>query len=102
MSEIIHCKLRLEISDLNCDLYKRHLTENTSCVCGSPLENAYHFLLVCPSFNQIRRETIQKIKHFPNIRTKQLTHGDIALSPQENKEIFEQVQNFILKSRRFI
>ena len=102
VSEIVHCKLRLEISDLNADLYKRHLTGNMSCVCGSPIENADHFLLVCPLFDIIRRETIYRIKNFPAISTKQLTHGDPDISPQDNTEMFEKVQDFILKSRRFI
>ena len=102
MSEIIHCKLRLEISDLNSDLYKRHLTENTSCLCGSALENAYHFLLVCPLFHQIRRETIHKIENFQTIGTKQLTHGDVDFTTHKNKEAFEKVQAFIIQSRHFI
>ena len=102
MSEILHCKIRLEISDLNSDLYKRHLTQNRSCTCGSPLENAHHFLLVCPLFYHIRRDTIHKIKNFPAINTKQLTHGDADRSIQENIEIFEKVQDFIIQSRRFI
>ena len=102
VSEIIHCKLRLEISDLNSDLYKRHLTDNTSFICGSPLENAHHFLLVCPLYNQTRRDTIHRIKNFPGATsTKQLTHGDEDLSFQDNKDIFEKVNDFIIQSRRF-
>ena len=46
-AEVIHCKLRLEISDLNGDLFKRHLTNDKSCACGHILEDAQHFLLEC-------------------------------------------------------
>ena len=101
ISEIIHCKLRLEISDLNSDLYKRHLTENMSCICGFPTENVHHFLFDCPLFNQIRRETLHQIRNFPLVSTKQLTHGDVDITLQENKEIFCKVQEFIIQSRRF-
>ena len=43
--QIIHCRLRLEMSDLNLDLFSRHLTDNPSSACGHPFETAEHFLL---------------------------------------------------------
>ena len=101
ISEIIHCKLRLEISDLNSDLFKRHLTANMSCICGSPIENANHFLRDCPLFDQIRRTTINQIKNYPLIHTKHLTHGNFDLTFEENKDVFDKVQKFIILSGRF-
>eukprot|EP00745_Piridium_sociabile_P017482 TRINITY_DN2628_c1_g1_i3.p2 TRINITY_DN2628_c1_g1~~TRINITY_DN2628_c1_g1_i3.p2 ORF type:complete len:134 (+),score=4.44 TRINITY_DN2628_c1_g1_i3:650-1051(+) len=44
-SEIMLCKLRLEMSDLNHDLFRRHLTNSSSCDCGSAIEDAAHFLI---------------------------------------------------------
>ena len=72
-----------------------------SCICGSPVENAHHFLNECPLFDQIRRTTIHQIENYPLINKKQLTHGNFDLSPQENKDIFEKVQEFIVLSGRF-
>ena len=100
-AEIIHCKLRLEISDLNSDLFKRHLTGDMSCLCGSPIENAHHYLVECPLFNQLRQTTINQIPNFPDVPTKQLTHGSADKSIQENYAIFEKVQEFITLSGRF-
>ena len=100
-AEIIHCKLRLEISDLNSDLYKRHLTDDMSCLCGSPLENARHYLVECPLFDQIRPTTINLIPNFLHVPTKQLTRGSADKSIHENYAIFEKVQEFITLSGRF-
>ena len=100
-AEIIHCKLRLEISDLNSDLYKRHLTGDMSCLCGSPIENAQHYLIECPFFDQYRLTTINLIPHYPHVPTKHLINGSLENSIQENQEIFEKVQEFIILSGRF-
>ena len=101
MSEIIHCKIRLEISDLNSDLFKRHLTNNMSCMCGFRQENALHYLYHCPLFNNSRRNTLNQIPNFQQLNLKSLTHGDPNLSLVENKEIFEKVNQFISSSLRF-
>ena len=101
MSEIIHCKIRLEISDLNSDLFKRHLTNNMSCLCGFRQENALHYFYHCPIFDNCRRNTIHQIPNFQQLNLKSLTHGDPNLSLVENKEIFERVNQFISSSLRF-
>ena len=101
IAEILHCKMRLEISDLKSDLFKRHLSEDKSCACGYPEENAFHFLYHCPLFERTRRSTIHKIPNFQSLNPYILTHGDQTLSPQENKNLFEKVQEFITSSKRF-
>ena len=62
MEQIIDCRLRLEMSDVNFDLFNRHLTENQSCACGHPFETAEHFLLLRPNYHHIRRDTIMLIE----------------------------------------
>ena len=62
MEQIIDWRLRLEMSDLNFDLFNRHLTENQSCACGHPFETAEHFLLLRPNYHHIRRDTIMQIE----------------------------------------
>eukprot|EP00916_Digyalum_oweni_P009773 GHVL01016495.1.p1 GENE.GHVL01016495.1~~GHVL01016495.1.p1 ORF type:complete len:110 (-),score=15.00 GHVL01016495.1:659-988(-) len=42
---IIHCRLRLEMSDLNDDMMKRHLSDNPTCECGHRNEDVEHYLL---------------------------------------------------------
>ena len=47
IEQIVHCRLRLEMSDLYFGLFNRYLTDNPSRACGHPLEIAGH-LLYCP------------------------------------------------------
>ena len=101
ISEIIHCKIRLEISDLSSDLFKRHLSNNMSCICGFRQENALHYFFHCPLFDNTRRDTLHQITNFHQLNLKSLTHGDPNLSLVENKEIFERVNQFISSSLRF-
>ena len=46
------------MSDLNFDLFSRHLIDNPSCACGHPFETAEHFLLFCPNNQNERINTI--------------------------------------------
>ena len=39
-AEVIHGKIRLEISDLNNHLYKRHLLDDSQLDCGFLIENS--------------------------------------------------------------
>ena len=62
MEQMIHCRLRLEMSDLDFDPFNRHLTENQSCACGHPFEPAEQFLLLCPNCHHIRKDTTIQIE----------------------------------------
>ena len=98
--QIIHRRLRLEMSDLNFDLFSRHLTDNPSCACGHPLETAEHFLLFCPNYQNERMNTIRNLKdNYIHIHT--LLFGDQSLGPRVNETVFENVQEYIRQIRRF-
>ena len=56
--EIVHCRFRLEISDLQGDLVKRHLANSTECCCGYFYGNAHHFIFDCPLYNHVRTENL--------------------------------------------
>ena len=49
--QVVHCRLRLGISDLNYDLFTRHLLTDPCCACGYVRETAEHYLLECLLFN---------------------------------------------------
>ena len=59
--QIIHCRLRQQMSDLNSDLQKRHLLNDPVCACGYPNETAEHFLLHCPRYKDRRLLTIDTL-----------------------------------------
>ena len=99
--EIIHCKLRLGISDLKADMFNRHLTDNKACECGSDNETAEHFLLTCPLYDNIRMDTINTIPDFNTLDVDCLTNGCRNGTTIANKQIFQKVHEYILQTKRF-
>ena len=97
---IVHCRLRLFMSDLNYDLVNRHLSEDTSCSCGNPREDATHFLLACPKFLNERKTTIDILPPLAK-QVINLLHGNSDFSIAFNSYIFLTVQDFIMLSGRF-
>ena len=88
------------MSDLNYDLFTRHLSENYECSCGNPREDANHFLLACPKFHNERMLTIEILPPVAkNIRC--LLQGNTDFSISFNNYIFLTVQEFIVLSGRF-
>ena len=99
--QIIHCRIRMGMSNLKFDLFNRHLSENSSCSCGYPAENAEHYLLDCPLYTAIRNTTIHTLS--PSYKdTETLLKGHPALSLDENIAVFEIVHDYIKKSGRFV
>ena len=100
LEQLTHCRLRLGMSNLNNDLVNRHLREDRSCACGSPVETAEHYLLACHNFSNIRRTTISTLlPGRTDIDT--LLFGNPRLRNAENEEVFHQVHCFIRLSKRF-
>ena len=54
--EVQHCRLRLVISNLNYDLFRRHLLEDPVCSYGYTAETSEQFLLHCPFSDSIRNK----------------------------------------------
>ena len=98
--QIIHCRLRLSISDLNHHLFLRHLQNDPSCTCGCAHETADHYLLSCPRFNVSRANTILNLP--AQYRTCDiLLNGGRELTIETNVLIFSHVHLFIATSNRF-
>ena len=73
------------ISDLNYDLFRRHLLQDPMCSCGYTAETSEHFLLRCPLYNSIRNKTINKLdENERNINT--LLFGNNQLHLETNKK----------------
>ena len=88
--QVKRCRLRLAISDLNYDLFRRHLLQDPMCSCGYTSE---HFLLHCPLYNSIRNKTVNKLdENERNINT--LLFGNDQLHLETNKKIFAVVHDF--------
>ena len=98
--QTIHCKLRICMSDLNNDLFLRHISDNKECECGHRKEDASHYLLKCTNFVNARSTTIDILPPLArNVKT--LLYGNREFSLPFNYYIFLTVQDFIVKSERF-
>ena len=53
----LHCRLCLNISDLNRNLVDRHLDQDALCTCGATSETVEDYLFYCPNHN-IRDTTL--------------------------------------------
>ena len=78
----------------------RHLSHDGSCDCGAAEETAEHYLLECPRFSTIRKETIHKLpNHLKDINT--LLYGNEHVTSQNNEFVFTTVLNFLGLTDRF-
>ena len=116
MCTIHHTRLRMGHSTLNAHLASHGLGESHTCECGFPMEDAHHFLFICPRFAAYRPPltaaldmAIASISLRANVLTQGprskvnlLLNGSSLLSLNENLSLFKSVQLFIFKSRRFI
>lgn len=102
--QILHCRLRLGISNLNNDLYNRHLKNNPACLCGHPFENCDHYLFKCPLYNDARLNTIftLNLPQNVNLDLNVLLFGSPLLSLNMNTAVFASVQDYIKSTKRFI
>ena len=98
--QIIHCQLRLKMSNLKQDLLNRHLTYDPSCCCGSRSETAKHYILHCPLYTNFRATTIHTLPP-PQQHLQTLLFGDRTLSNEDNIIIFNAVQSYIKQTCRF-
>lgn len=98
-----HARLRVGCSKLNSDLhYNLHVVENPSCICGSSLENAEHFLLQCPQFQNFRVVMLNDIQPVMPISVMNLLFGNLHYTLEENQRVFSAVHQFIVNTKRFI
>ena len=98
-SQIQHCRMRLGMSDLQCDLVNRHIATDPNCRCARIPETAKHFLLHCPNFTHIRAQTISTLP-LSQQTVHVLLNGDNHLTRRENEHLFKTVHTFIKQSNR--
>ena len=81
-------------------MHSKNIVDSPYCTCGDK-EDTHHFLFVCHQFTDFRRDLINSVSDIcqPNLNV--LLFGDISLTFDQNKQIFEAVQEFIIKSKRF-
>ena len=98
--QILHCRIRLGMSNLNFDLFNRHLSDLKSCQCGANEENANHYFLKCKLFDQVRQMTLHTLPPIA-LTLDTLLHGNPNYSLAFNKYIFSIAHEYILLTNRF-
>ncbi len=98
----MHARLRNKCSHLNSDLCNNHLRDNPYCDCAEIVEDAEHFLFLCPKFQQQRTLLIQSLQNFLPLSTDDLLKGKSQLTISDNCMIFSAVQSYIKATKRFI
>ena len=99
IGQILHARLRMGCSSLNYDPYCKHIVASPSCHCGA-FESAKHFLFHCPNYSIVRHRYLPQ--DLDSHSLKDLMYGKTSYSLQENVTLFSQVQDFIVKSGRFV
>ena len=89
-------------SSLNNDLYLKNITDSPLCRCGS-IENTYHLFFQYSYYTPQRALLFDTLSGYMycEITLRLLLFGDISLSHDTNKNIFQQVQKYNSDTKRF-
>jgi hypothetical protein len=109
---INHTRMRLGLSHLKQQLQSFGIIESLYCMhCTNRLETTTHYLLTCPKYTDIRDEMLGLVggigaKYGINIDNliklkSLLLEGESKMTLEENIQIFDAVQQYIAKSKRF-
>ena len=99
--QVHHARIRNNCSNLNSDLHNNHLRDNSSCQCGSPLENADHYFFKCPLYSNQRRILFTNTRIYHPLSAKKLLFGIERLTDEQNKRLFQHIYSYIRSTRRF-
>ena len=80
--------------------YWTNIINSPQCVCDS-IEDTHHYLFVYHKFANLSRELLNSVSDICHHNLNVLLNGDPSLSSDQNKKIFQAVQDFIMKTKRF-
>ncbi|MEW8546021.1 MAG: reverse transcriptase domain-containing protein, partial [Candidatus Thiodiazotropha sp.] len=99
-SQILLTRLRTNCSSLNFDLFVKNIADSPLCRCGS-IENAQHFFFHCTFYQAQRNELLNAVSPYQYPTLNLFLYGDLSLSQEINKTIFDIVYKFVVDSKRF-
>ena len=79
----------------------KNIVDSPYCTCRD-IEDNHHFLFVCHHFKDLRRDFVNSVSDICQPNPNVLLCGDISLTFDQNKQIFNAVQEFTIKSKRFV
>ena len=109
LGNILHARLRMNMTSLNSHLYIIQKTNSPECDCGYRKEDIRHFVLKCALYETQRNDMFKRIStiikaDFRRISQKQqlniLLHGEM-LSGGDGLAVAVCFQGFLIRSKRF-
>ena len=106
---VLHTRLRTEMSLLNSHQFQINKCSTTACSCGYPRENVRHFTLFCRKYEQQRNELFRDTLHIlgindqlfdPNLTLRLFIHGE-TLGGEDERRVAHHFQKFLINSNRF-
>ena len=98
-----HARLRIGCSKLKYDLcYNLHVIDNPNCTCGADIEDADHFFMYCPNYDDLRGSMYDTLSNLDAFDINTILYGNTHLSTEANKAVFDAVHKFISDTGRFI
>ena len=95
-----HARLRLNCSSLRQHLFSKDIVDRPLCECGA-IEDTKHFFLECNRYRNLRVELNNTVS-LTCPQTLNILHVSFESQDSANKKIFVAVDDFIVKSKRFV
>ena len=109
IGNLLHTRLRTEMSHLNSHLFQIQKHTTAKCSCGHPIENVRHYILYCPNYINERIKLNDNISEILGIDFTELLpiqqlhlilHGE-TLDEGGGRAVAYHFQKFIINSHRF-
>ena len=107
---VLHTRLRIEMSQLNSHLFQIQRHDTPECSCGYKTESVTHFIFTCPNYSLQREELFGCIREIigesfarmsPLLKLRLILQGD-GLGGEDGCAVAYHFQKFLVRSRRFI
>ena len=106
---ILHSRLRTEMTHLNSHLFQLQKHTTAECSCGHPVENVRHFILSCPNYSAHRIQLVENISKIigidfndlsPTYQLHLLLHGG-TMDDEGGCALAYHFQNFVIFVHKF-
>ena len=97
---IHHTRIRLGCSKLKSNLpFNLFVEDDPFCTCDRVIEDAYHYLFICPNYNDQKLVLLNYVSQITEPMLSYLLPDNYELSV--NDKLFNHVQTFIQETTRF-
>ena len=88
---VLHARIRNNCSDLKCDLFQNHLTDDKRCICENANENSLHFFFECENYSNLRVIRFRQTRKYHPLSLNAVLFGKSTLSDDDNFLLFQAI-----------